>query len=314
MSPRYDKPLIAAAGLLLVGSAAYAFLGLRSDPAQGPKIASQGLLPSGADYPLLTKDDTLPLRASWTRPEDNEDGWSYDLFDQVPTVWDEQLKEYLPRDYTPPVIPDFGVRLAKLGHPRYPVMLRGTIAPPPGKPDTDRILFLVNLDTNEDYNARIGKPVAEIGITPLSYRVVPGTAPDGAPVKRSVLVVRDAKLGRDLEIDDQAPLLFKDKVDIVLQADAGSASWTFGGPGARFEHNGATYVVKGVDLAAGTVTVDKTFTLNPRKGARTLTEVLSVAVPAPAPAPAPAPKDKPAPAPSAATPAPAPLPLPTPKR
>lgn len=308
MSPRYDKLLIAAAGLLLAGSAAYAFLGLRSDPAQGPKIASQGVPPSGADYPLMTKDDTLPLRASWTRPEDNEDGWSYDLFDQVPTVWDEQLKEYLPRDYTPPVIPDFGIRLAKLGHPRYPVMLRGTIAPPPGKPDTDRILFLVNLDTNEDYNARIGKPVPEIGLTPLSFKVVSATAPDGAPVKRSVLVVRDAKLGRDLEIDDQAPLLFKDKVDIVLQADAGSATWTFGGAGAKFEHNGATYVVKGVDLAAGTVTVDKTFTLNPRKGARTLTEVLSVA------APAPATKEKPATVPSAASPATAPLPLPPPQR
>lgn len=308
MSPRYDKLLIAAAGLFLVGSAAYAFIGLRGDPDQGPKIASQGLLPSGADYPLLTKDDTLPLRASWTRPEDNEDGWSYDLFDQVPTVWDEQLKEYLPRDYTPPVIPDFGVRLAKLGHPRYPVMLRGTIAPPPGKPDTDRILFLVNLDTNEDYNARIGKPVPEIGLTPVAFKVVAATAPDGAPVKRSVLTVRDSKLGRDLEIDDQAPLLFKDRVDIVLQADVGTASWTFSGPGAKFEHNAATYVVKGVDLAAGTVTVDKTFTLNPRKGARTLTEVLSVAPPAPAS------KDKPAPATPAASPAPAPLPFPTPQR
>jgi hypothetical protein len=308
MSPRHDKLLIAATGLLLAGSAAYAFLGLRSDPAQGPKIASQGVTPSGADYPLLTKDDTLPLRASWTRPEDNEDGWTYDLFDQVPSVWDEQLKEYLPRDYTPPVIPDFGVRLAKLGHPRYPVMLRGTIAPPPGKPDTDRILFLVNLDTNEDYNARIGKPLPEVGITPVSFKVVAATAPDGAPVKRSVLVVRDAKLGRDLEIDDQAPLLFKDKLDIVLQSDAGSASWTFAGPGGKFEHNGASYVVKGVDLAAGTVTVDKTFTLNPRKGARTLTEVLSVA------APAPATKEKSATTPSAASPATAPLPLPPPQR
>jgi len=305
MHPRLDKPLLALAGLLLAGSTVHAFLGLRGDASKGPTIASQGVLPSGADYPLITKDDTLPLRASWTRPEDNEDGWTYDLFDQVPTVWDEQLREYLPRDYTPPVIPDFGIRLAKLGHPRYPVMLRGTIAPPPGKPDADRILFLVNLDTNEDYNARIGKPLPEIGLTPLAFRVVAATAPDGAPVKRSVLTVRDAKLGRDLEIDDQAPLLFRDRLDIVLQADVGSASWTFNGPGAKFEHNGATYVLKGVDLAAGTVTVDKTFTLNPRKGVRTITEVLAVSSPAP--------KDKPASA-TPATPASAPLPPPTPQR
>jgi hypothetical protein len=300
MPSRYDKLLVAAAGLLLAGSAGLALLGLRSEPGQGPKIASQGVPPSGADYPLITKEDTLPLRASWTRPEDSEDGWTYDLFDQVPTVWDEQLREYLPRDYTPPVIPDFGIRLVKLGHPRYPLMLRGTIAPPPGKPDSDRILFLVNLDTNEDYNARIGKPIPEVGITPLSFKVVAATAPDGAPVKRNVLLVRDAKLGRDLEIDDQAPLLFREKTDIVLQADVGSASWTFNGPGGRFEHNAATYVVKGVDLAAGTVTVDKTFTLNPRKGARTLTEVLSVAPPAAS--------DKPSQAAPATTPSPTPPP------
>jgi hypothetical protein len=310
MPPRYDKLLIAAAGLLLAGSAAYAFLGLRSEPAQGPRIASQGVLPSGADYPVLTKEDTLPLRASWTRPEDNEDGWTYDLFDQVPTVWDEQLREYLPRDYTPPVIPDFGIRLAKLGHPRYPYMLRGSITPPPGRPDSDRILFLVNLDTNEDYNGRIGKPIPEAGLTPLSFKVVAATAPDGAPVKRSVLVVRDAKLGKDLEIDDQAPLLFRDRLDIVLQAENSPASWTFNAPGAKFEHNGATYVLKGVDLAAGTVTVDKTFTLNPRKGARTLTEVLSVTDSAPKPSSAPSPASA-APAAPASPTAPSP---PTPQR
>lgn len=308
MSQRNDTLLLSAAGLLLVGSAVYSFVGLRSEPGKGPKVASQGVPPSGVDYPLLTKEGGVPLRASWTRPEDNEDGWTYDLFDRVPTVWDEQLKEYLPRDYTPPVIPDFGVRLAKIGHPRYPYMLRGTIAPPPGKTEADRILFLVNLDTNEDYNARIGKPLAEAGLTPLSFKVVPGTAPDGAPVKRNVLTVRDAKLGRELEIDDQAPLLFKDKVDILLQAESGSASWTFHAPGARFEHNGAVYVLKGFDLSAGTVTVDKTFTLNPRKGPRTLTEVLSVAPPAP--------KEKSAAPTPAATPpaAPATPSVPNPKR
>jgi hypothetical protein len=308
MSQRNDKLLLAAAALLLVGSTAFALLGLRDDSGKRPGVSSQGINPSGADYPLLTKEDTFPLRASWTRPEDNEDGWSYDLFDLVPTVWDEQLKEYLPRDYTPPIIPDFGIQLAKLGHPRYPIMVRGTIAPPPGKTDADRILFLFNLDTNDDYNARIGKPLTEIGLTPLSFKVVAGTAPDGAPVKRNVLTIRDSKLGRDLEIDDQTPLLFKDKIDIVLRADSGSASWTFHAPGAKFEHNGATYVLKGVDLAAGTVTVDKTFTLNPRKGARTLTEVLSVA-------PAPSKEKSPAPAPSPApTPAAVPAPLPTPQR
>ena len=295
MSQRNDILLVVLAGTLLAGSTAYSLFGLRADTGSGPAVASQGLSPAGSNYPQLTKDQGVRLRANWIRPEDNEDGWTYDLFDQVPTVWDEQLKEYLPRDYTPPVIPDFGIRLAKLGHPRYPLMLRSTFAPPPGKPETDRILLLTNLDTNEDYNARIGKPIPGLGVTPVAFRVVATTAPDGAQVKRNVLTVKDSTLGRDIEIDDQAPLLFRDKVDIVLQADNGPATWTFNAEGGKFEHNGATYALKGFDLAAGTVTVDKTFTLNPRKGPRTLTEVLNLAPPTP-------------PKPKSATPPPAPAP------
>ena len=306
MSQRNDKILLVAAGLLLAGSAAFSLFGLRASPDSGPQVASQGAPPSGKEYPVLAKEQSLPLRANWTRPEDNEDGWTYDLFDQVPTVWDDQLKEYLPRDYTPPVIPDFGVKLVRLGHPRYPYMLRSTFAPPPGKPEADRILLLVNLDTNEDYNARIGKPIAGAGITPLSFRVVSALGPDGAPAKRNVLTVRDSNLGRDIEIDDQAPVLFKDRVDIVLQSDNGAVNWTFNKEGAKFDHNGAAYALKGFDLAAGTVTVDKTFTLNPRKGPRTLTEVLTLAPPAPKEKTPPA-KPAAAPSPSPATPSPTPL-------
>lgn len=291
MSQRNDTLLLAGAGTLFLGSLVLGLVWIRPLASEAAARGPSGA-PSGAAYPALTPDDELALRANWTRPEDGEDGWSYDLFDSVPTVWDEQLKEYLPRDYTPPVVPDFGIKLAKLGHPRYPVILRMSLASPKG--EAERIFFLENLDTKASFEARLNRPVAELGITPVSYKEV--TTPDaqGVPVRRKVLTIKDSKLGKTLEIDDIAPLEFKDRIDIVLKADAGEPTWTFSAVGATFEHNGATFVVKGVDLSAGTVTVDKTFTLNPRKGPRTFTETLSLASAAPA---------NPAPAPSSTTPA-----------
>ncbi len=291
MSQRNDTLLLAGAGALFLGSLVLGLVWIRPMAADASSRGPSGA-PAGASYPALTRDDELALRANWIRPEDGEDGWTYDLFDAVPTVWDEQLKEYLPRDYTPPVVPDFGVRLAKLGHPRYPVILRMSLASPKG--EAERIFFLENLDTKTSFEARLNRSVPELGITPVAYKEV--TTPDaqGVPVRRKVLTIKDSKLGKTLEIDDIAPLEFRDRIDIVLKADAGEPTWTFSAVGATFEHNGATFVVKGVDLAAGKVTVDKTFTLNPRKGPRTFTETLSLAPAAPA---------TPAPAPSSTTPA-----------
>jgi len=301
MSQRNDTLLLAAAGTLFVGGLVLGLVWIRPMASEASLRGPDGA-PVGSAYPALTRDDELALRASWTRPEDGEDGWSYDLFDAVPTVWDEQLKEYLPRDYTPPVVPDFGIKLAKLGHPRYPVILKTTIASPKG--EADRIFFLENLDTKSSIEARLNRAVPELGITPVGFKEVVTPDAQGVPVRRKVLTIKDSKLGKTLEIDDIAPLEFKDRLDIVLKADAGEPTWTFSAVGATFEHNGATYAVKGVDLAAGTVTVDKTFTLNPRKGPRTFTETLSLAPAAPAnptlaPTPAPTPSAAPAPAPDA---------------
>jgi hypothetical protein len=293
MSQRNDILKLAGAGAIFIGSLVFGLVWIRPAAKEAAQRGPSGA-PSGAAYPVLTQDDEVALRANWTRPEDGEDGWNYDLFDSVPTVWDEQLREYLPRDYTPPVVPDFGIKLVKLGHPRYPVILRTSLASPKG--EAERIFFLENLDTKAGFEARLNRPVTELGITAIAFKEVVAPDAQGVPVRRKVLTIKDSKLGKTLEIDDMAPLEFKDRIDIVFKADAGEPTWTFGAVGATFEHNGATYVVKGVDLSAGTVTVDKTFTLNPRKGPRTFTETLSLAPSAPAnPAPAPVP---PAPAPN----------------
>jgi len=303
MSHRNDTILAGAAGAVFLASAALYVLVIKPmAPSEKTPMGSLTRPPAGEDYPSTPRAELVGFASNWNRPEEHEEGWNYDIFDPVETVWDEQLHEYQPKSYTPPVIPPFGVKLSRLGHPHYPVVLRGTIASPKG--EAARILFLENIVTKSSFDGRLNKPIPELGITPLAFRAEKTTAPDGAPITRNVLRIKDAKLGKELEIDDIKPLEFTDQLDIVLVASAGAPEWTFHAPGATFEFSGATYVVKGVDLNAGTVTVDKTFTPNPRKGPKTFTETLSVEVAAPE-SKASAPASKPAPTtPSQANPSP----------
>lgn len=297
MFNRNDTLLASVAGAVFLISATLYFAWIKP-LAPTEAMGSVTRAPAGDDYPAMPRADVLGFASNWNRPEEHEEGWNYDIFDPVETVWDEQLREYQPKSYTPPVIPPFGIKLVRLGHPRYPVVLRGDIASPKG--EEHRILLLENIDTKATYNANLKKPIAELGIVPLAFRAEKTTAPDGAPITRKVLRIKDTKLGRELEIDDIKPLEFVDQLDIVLVASAGTPEWVFHGTGARFEFGGASFVVKGVDLQAGTVTVDKTFTPNPRKGPKTFTETLSVDVSAPD-AKAPSPATKPAATPSSNT-------------
>jgi len=273
MSNRNDTILAAVAGAILIATTTLYFA-LIKPLAPSEAMGSLSRSPAGEDYPSMPRAELVGFASNWNRPEEHEEGWNYDIFDPVETVWDEQLREYQPKSYTPPVIPPFGIKLVRLGHPHYPIVLRGDIASPKG--EEHRILLLENVDTKASYNANLKKPVSELGITPLAFRAEKTTAPDGAPITRKVLRIKDAKFGKELEIDDIKPLEFADQLDIVLVAAAGAPEWVFHGVGAKFEFSGATYVVKGVDLQAGTVTVDKTFTPNPRKGPKTFTETLSV--------------------------------------
>ena len=59
--------------------------------------------------------------------------------------------------------------------------------------------------------------------------------------------------------------------------------------GDKFSYNGASYVVKGIDLAARSVTFDKSFALNPKKPRKLILDPQTLIVPAPV---APAPKSK----------------------
>lgn len=305
MSNRNDTLMVGAAVVAFGAAAALYFTWIKP---LAPSESTTGVIsrmPAGGDYPQTPRADILSFSSNWSRPEENEEGWNYDIFDPVEIVWDEQLREYQPKSYTPPVIPPFGIKLVRLGHPRYPIVLRGSIASPKG--ESARILFLENIDTKSSFDARLNKPVSELGITPLAFRTERTTAPDGAPITRNILRIKDSKLGKEVEIDDIKPLEFTDQLDIVLVATAGSPEWVFHGPGAKFEFSNASYVVKGVDLKAGTVTVDKTFTPNPRKGPKTFTETLSVEASSPETKPAAASSSPASPAPAQPSPSIPPL-------
>jgi hypothetical protein len=121
--------------------------------------------------------------------------------------------------------------------------------------------------------------------------------------------VDDRQFGQVVDIDDEKPLEFTARTDIVLSSPS-DPSWsnTLHQVGDKFTYNGAHYVVKGIDLANKSVIFDKSFALNPKKPKKMTVDTQELSVPAPAPSAA---KSKPIPTPAAPkAPAPAPQTVP----
>ena len=251
--------------------------------------------PKGVIYPSTPSPSLEDNAPDVPTPEENEDGWDFDLFTTIDIAWDPVLKEYVPKSRKVIPLPPFGVSLAKVGHPRYPYILRFTIMGRKGREEIDRKFTIENLETKQYYDGcRIGTPLdANIPVVPVSFAVVKEKDKDGFLVSRNVLKLEDKKLGRTIEIDDVKPVEFTDQTDILLVSTSEpDKSWTLHAKGDKFTYNDAVFMVNGVDLDARTVTLDKVFAPNPRKPKKTFTEVLSV------------PSAKPVAAPSAASPAP----------
>jgi hypothetical protein len=111
MSNRNDKILAGSAvGLLLIAVAVWIFVLeplVPGDAEHDPRLKSQTAQLAGDVYPPTPRADIFGFSSNWERPEENDEGWNYDIFDSVETVWDEQLREYQPKSYMPPVIPPF---------------------------------------------------------------------------------------------------------------------------------------------------------------------------------------------------------------
>jgi hypothetical protein len=330
MNSRKDIILVILGALLLVaGSVVYLTPGLVAPivPDEDGKAAAIKLLkeaaPRGEAYPSTPRASLDDNVKDWPTPEENDDNWDYDLFTTIDVVWDAALKDYVPRSRKAEEMPPFGVALVSVGHPTYTFMLvQSTLGP--GKKEEDRLFTLKNVKTKQYIDdCKLNKPIAEAPyLTLKSFRVVKGKDADGIPFTRNLLTVDDRQFGQIVEIDDDKPLEFVARTDIVLSSPSDSAwTLTLHAVGNKFNLNGASYVVKGIDLANKTVTFDKTFALNPKKPKKLTTDTQELSAPVPDPS---APKSKTpsasssvpkptTPAPHAAPAVSAPLPVAKPK-
>jgi hypothetical protein len=249
--------------------------------------------PSGAIYPSIPRASLDDNVKDWLSPEEDDENWDYDLFTTIDVVWDPTIKEYVPRSRKADVLPPFGVALVSVGHPTYTFMLSSSTLPP-GKKEEDRLFSLKNVKTNRYLDdCRLNKPIADAPyLTLKSYRGVKGKDADGFPFVRNILTVDDRQFGQVLEIDDEKPLEFKGRIDIVLRSPEDPAwSLTLHAVGDKFVLNGGSFVVKGIDLPNKSVTFEKTIALNPKRPKKLTFDQQTLVVPAPPP---PAPKNKPA--------------------
>ena len=236
----------------------------------------------GTEYPASPKKSLAKESNDWSASKEDEDGWDYDLFTTIDIDWKTKDAEYIPSSQKDIPIPPFGVTLAKVGHPIYPYLLRGTMAAR-SKKEADREFTIENVNTKAYFErCKLGKPIdPNLPITPVSF-------------VKGVLTVRDDSpelKGRLIALDESKPLEFTDTIDVVLVAsEDASTTWTFHAVGDKFEYQNARFVIKEIDLDSKTVTVEKTFKPNPKKPEKSFVETLSV--PAPASAVSPADKTK----------------------
>ena len=240
-------------------------------------------VPQGQPYPASARASLEDNVKDWLSPEENDDNWDYDLFTTIDVVWDPAVKDYVPRSRKAEEMPPFGVALVSAGHPTYTFMLvQSTLGP--GKKEEDRLFTLKNVKTKQYLDdCKLNKPIPEAPyLTLKAYKVVKGKDADGIPFIRNVLTVDDRQFGQVVDIDDEKPMEFTARVDIVLSSTS-DPSWslTLHAVGDKFTYNGANYVVKGIDLPNKTVTFDKSFALNPKKPKKLIIDSQTLAVPAP---------------------------------
>jgi len=244
-------------------------------------------VPQGQQYAASPRASLEDNVKDWLSPEENDDNWDYDLFTTIDVVWDPAVKDYVPRSRKAEEMPPFGVGLVSVGYPTYTFMLvQSTLAL--GKKEEDRLFTLKNVKTKQFIDdCKLNKPIPEAPyLTLKAYKVIKGKDADGIPFIRNVLTVDDRQFGQVLDIDDEKPMEFKARVDIILNSVSDPAwTLTLHAVGDKFTYNGAQYVVKGIDLPNKTVTFDKSFALNPKKPKKLITDTQTIAVPAPAPAP-----------------------------
>ncbi len=278
--------LLAALGVLILSVLGYVALDqgifgvtplVPTDEDRSKAIPELKQEPAGIAYPATPKLTLNSEIKYWLTPEENDDGWDYDLFTTIDIAWDPTQAEYVPANKKAIPLPPFGVSLVSVGHPTYPYVLRSTLAARSGK-EEDREFSIENTITKEWFEkCRLKRPLNDkTPVYPLEYKVVKQA--DG--LQQKTLVLEDRFLGRKVTINDEKPLEFEDTIDVVITSTSDpSKSWTFHKKGDDFKYENAHYVIKDIDLVNKTVTVEKKYVLDPKKGKRTDQQVLSLPAP-----------------------------------
>jgi hypothetical protein len=292
----FKKDLLAlftALGILILSVLAYGALSegffsvkplVPTDEERPNAIPELNQKPAGIEYPATPKLALNSEIKEWSIPEENDDGWDYDLFTTIDIAWDPSQAEYVPANKKVIPLPPFGVSLLSVGHPTYPYVLRSTLAGKSGK-EEDREFSIENIQTKEWFEkCRLKRALNDkTPVFPLEYKVIKQA--DG--FQQKTLVLDDRLLGRKVTINDESPLEFKDTIDVVIAAtDDPSKSWTLHKKGDDFKHENDHYTIKDIDLINKTVTVEKQYFLpnpkksDPKKGQRSDQQVLSLPAPA----------------------------------
>ena len=298
--------LLAALGVLILSGLGYFALGqgafgvtplVPSDEDRIKAIPELKQEPAGTAYPATPKLTlNSEIKDNWLAPEENDDGWDYDLFTTIDVAWDPSQAEYVPANKKAIPLPPFGVSLVSVGHPTYPYVLRSTLAGKSGK-EEDREFSIENIITKEWFEkCRFKRPLNDkTPVYPLEYKVVKQA--DG--FQQKTLVLDDRLLGRKVTINDEKPLEFVDTIDVVIAAtEDPSKTWTLHKKGDDFKYEKAHYIIKDIDLVNKTVTVEKKYVLpnpkksDPKKGQRSDHQVLSLPAPVDPKSATPISKDK----------------------
>lgn len=291
MNSRQDLLLLGlASSLLVVGLvAAFAPQTLRIPAApQGEEKSAvlqkiMSAAPAGNAYPAVPRASLDDNVKDWQSPEEDDDNWDYDLFTSIDVVWDPAIKEYVPRARKAAEMPPFGITLVSVAHPVYPYILSDSKFAGTSRAEADRIFSLRHVKTKRYLDdCGLNVPIPDHpGMVLKSYRVVKGKDEDGLNFTRNVLTIQDKEFGL-IEIDDEKPLEFKDRTDILL-ASVADAGWTrkLANIGEKFTYEGAEFTVKAIDMKAKSVTLEKSFALNPKKPKKLIQDLQVLAVPAP---------------------------------
>lgn len=279
MSQNSARIALGVAFLTCASCAAFFFLS-----SGGEKLSSASASTNPAGETLVAATGALIPDHSlgWEAPATEEDNlWTYDLFTPVEVKWNASGSTYEPKGVVVIPPPPFGLKLVGLGHPQYRYRLAALIE---GKTTADAIIKFNDAESRDLLSAKIGQTVGPEGgkIVVLSFENKTVRSSTGVMSKETFVRVKDIALNRDIEVR-RDPVEFTDTVVAKFAAgDAPEVVWKATATGAKFENEAGSYVIKGIDFDAQTVTVEKSWTeTTPRIVVKTATETLPVVRPVP---------------------------------